>query len=103
VLVLNCGSRIEIKAPAFLTYGAASSPGAVLLPREEWQRLVGAVIVSAVAFKSGALRVVFSTGYHLNVRELGSDKAVYVHRPNKFVWSYQDGKGAMRVFDAHDS
>jgi hypothetical protein len=103
VLVLNCGASIEIIGPAFLTYGAASSPSAVPLPEEDWQRLVGAVVVSAVAFKSGTLRTVFNTGHHLNVRGLRSDMIVHVHKSNEFDWLYQNGKGAMKIFDGHES
>jgi hypothetical protein len=97
-LVLEYDSLLEIKGQAFLTQGASSAPGAVRLPDEEWQGLVGATVVSAVAFKSGALRVVFSTGHHMNVPSQGSDVVIHIRRLGRFDWFYHDGVGVMRVF-----
>ncbi|MET8571899.1 DUF6188 family protein [Streptomyces sp. NPDC004783] len=100
VLMLDRGARLAVKGPACLTYGPASAPGAVPLSGEEWQALVGATVVSAIAFKSGALRVVFSTGHHLNIRGEGPGVAVRVQRPDEFDWSYGGGVGVMKVFGA---
>lgn len=100
VLVLDCGARLAVKGPACLTYGPASAPGAVPLSGEEWQTLVGATVVSAIAFKSGALRTVFSTGHHLNARGESPGLAVRVQKPDVFDWSYRGGVGVMTVFGA---
>ncbi|WP_442802370.1 DUF6188 family protein [Streptomyces sp. CMB-StM0423] len=97
-LMLDCGAGLTIRGPVSLTHGAVSAPGAVPLLGEEWQKLVGATIVSAVAFKSGALRVVFSTGHHLNVRAGRPETMVRIQRPDKFDWSYHGGSGVMRTF-----
>jgi hypothetical protein len=98
VLMLYCGAGLTIRGPAHLTYGPATAPGVGPLPDQEWQRLVGATVVSAIAFKSGALRVVFSTGHHLNFRGEGPEIVIHVQRPEEFDWSYQGGVGVMRVF-----
>jgi hypothetical protein len=97
-LMLDLEARIAVEGPAFLSYGAASAPGAVPLFGEEWRVLVGAAVVSAIAFKSGALRAVFSTGHHLNVKGGWPGLAVRVQKPNEFDWSYREGVGAMKVF-----
>ncbi|MEV6534184.1 DUF6188 family protein [Streptomyces sp. NPDC051639] len=103
VLMLDCEARLAVQGPAFLTYGAASAPGAYPLSDEEWQTLVGAMIVSAIAFKSGALRAVFSTGHHLNIKGGGPGLAVRVQKPDEFEWSYREGAGVMKVFGATTS
>ncbi|MCX5102904.1 DUF6188 family protein [Streptomyces sp. NBC_00439] len=103
VLMLDCEAKLAVQGPAFLTYGAASAPGADLLSGEEWQALVGATVVSAIAFKSGALRAVFSTGHHLNIKGGGPESAVRVQKTDEFEWSYRGGTGVMKVFGATTS
>ncbi|MEY9995035.1 hypothetical protein ABIE67_007067 [Streptomyces sp. V4I8] len=68
VVALAGGVELIFDGPAHLTHGSAAAPGAVPLPAEQWGKLVGATVVSAVAFKSGGLRAVFDTGHHLNVQ-----------------------------------
>ncbi|WP_420481530.1 DUF6188 family protein [Actinopolymorpha pittospori] len=100
VLRLNCGAEVTIRGPVLLTYGSAVAPSVVPLSGEEWQRLVGTAVLSAVAFKSGALRAVFSTGHHLNVRGGGPEIVVHVRKPEEFDWLHEGGVGVMRLFGA---
>ncbi|MFF2008102.1 DUF6188 family protein [Streptomyces sp. NPDC058195] len=100
VLLLESEAGLVVQGQAFLTHGAASAPGADPLSGEEWQALVGATVVSAIAFKSGALRAVFSTGHHLNVRSGEPGLAVRFQKPDEFDWSYREGVGVMKVFGA---
>jgi hypothetical protein len=98
--MLDGEARLAVQGQVFLTYGAVSAPGAVPLSGEEWQTLVGATVVSAIAFKCGALRVVFSTGHHLNIKDGGLGLAIHVQKSDEFDWSYRDGVGVMKVFGA---
>ncbi|WP_328427486.1 DUF6188 family protein [Streptomyces sp. NBC_00443] len=68
VVTLAGGTELTFNGPAELTLGPAAAPGAVPLAAEQWEKLVGSIVVSAVAFKSGGLRAVFNSGHHLNVR-----------------------------------
>ncbi|WP_449066017.1 DUF6188 family protein [Planomonospora algeriensis] len=74
-LLLDGDARVDIESTATLTRGPLSAPDAkpVLLAPERQEvapalALFGAALLSSVAFKSGALRLVFETGTHLNVK-----------------------------------
>jgi hypothetical protein len=71
--VLDSGVQITVG------YGASFTPGSIKAPNADVRtlaqsgkdailRLVGILVVSAVGFKSGALRVVWPNGWQLNVR-----------------------------------
>nr|WTB33331.1 DUF6188 family protein [Streptomyces sp. NBC_00830] len=99
-LTLEGGVELAIVGPVRITHGPAAAPGAVALPVGEADALVGATVLSAVAFRSGSLRVVFSTGHHLNVR--GSDPGVRVdlRKPGEFTWVAQQGAGELTNLDS---
>ncbi|MEU4829910.1 DUF6188 family protein [Streptosporangium sp. NPDC023615] len=74
-LLLDGDAQVDIESTATLTTGPLTAPDAEPLQlapeRQEVApalALFGATIVSSVAFKSGALRLVFDTGTHLNVK-----------------------------------
>ncbi|MFF3440815.1 DUF6188 family protein [Streptosporangium sp. NPDC002721] len=74
-LLLDGDAHVNIETTATLTSGPLSAPDAkpVQLAPERQEvapalALFGATIVSSVAFKSGALRLVFDTGTHLTVK-----------------------------------
>jgi hypothetical protein len=69
-LTLAADWEVVVEAPARLSHGSVRANPAVLLTPESQDvaaalPLFGATILSAVAFKSGALRVVFDNGTHL--------------------------------------
>ncbi|MFD3517447.1 DUF6188 family protein [Streptomyces sp. NPDC058657] len=70
-LVLGSAWEVILEAPVNLSHGSVrTNPPSVLNPETQdvaaALTLFGAEIRSAVAFKSGALRLVFDTGMHLN-------------------------------------
>ncbi|MEU9007006.1 hypothetical protein, partial [Streptomyces sp. NPDC048551] len=71
------------------------APGAGPVTGDGWDRLVGATVLSAVAFRTGALRLVFGTGLHLNVRGTEPGTRASLHRPGAFRWSCGAGTGGM--------
>ncbi|WP_344744083.1 DUF6188 family protein, partial [Streptosporangium vulgare] len=73
-LLLDGDAQVSIASTATLTGGPLSAPDAKpvqLVPERQEVApalaLFGATLVSSVVFKSGALRLVFDTGTHLNV------------------------------------
>jgi hypothetical protein len=101
---LDNGVEIRVSGNALLTVGPATAPGAELLrvsdvSDDQLQRIVGAHILSAVAFKSGSLRVVFSTRHHLNVRSTDPAVTARVLNPGKYEWSYRDSSAHMKIND----
>ncbi|MEV6775727.1 DUF6188 family protein [Streptomyces syringium] len=93
-ILLACGAELKISGTMRLTHGAATSPNAVPVAAEELDGLVGATIASAVAFKSGSLRVVFDTGHHLNAPGGEHKAAAHVRKTGDFDWSHKDGRGS---------
>ncbi|MEU8377730.1 DUF6188 family protein [Streptosporangium sp. NPDC048865] len=75
-LLLDGDVQVSIESTATLTRGPLSAPADAepvqLVPERQEVApalaLFGATVVSSVAFTSGALRLVFDTGTHLNVR-----------------------------------
>lgn len=102
-VILDGGTELKISGPTHLTHGSATAPDAIPLAIEELDGLVGATILSAVAFKSGSLRAVFSTGHHLNVRGGEHKVAIRIHKPGDFDWSHRDGVETMRILGSGDS
>lgn len=93
-VTLADGTEIRVDGSWLLTQGGASAPGASPLPAQALEGAVG----SAVAFKTGGLRVVFRTGLHLTVRPrdtAGTEASV--RKPDAFDWSSRDGACAMRL------
>ncbi|WP_326715659.1 DUF6188 family protein [Streptomyces sp. NBC_01474] len=69
-LALDEGWEVVLETPARLSSGAAhTNPGVLLVPETQDVAaalpLFGTKVVSAVAFKSGTLRMVFEDGTHL--------------------------------------
>jgi Family of unknown function (DUF6188) len=74
-LLFESGITVDIETDALLTRGPLRAPEASPYTlRPEFQdvapalELFTSMVVSAAAFKSGALRLVFDTGRHLNVQ-----------------------------------
>ncbi|MFE0511067.1 DUF6188 family protein [Streptomyces sp. NPDC058964] len=70
VLSLHSDWEIAVEAPVRLSHGPVHVGPSVLLNPETESiapalELLGARVLSAVAFKSGTLRLVFDTGHHL--------------------------------------
>ncbi|MFJ3878622.1 DUF6188 family protein [Streptomyces sp. NPDC090077] len=91
------GALLTVSGPVLLTDGPASAPGAVALPSGEAGLLVGSTVRSAVAFKNGALRMVFGTGHHLNVRAAEPATRIRLWKPGAYCWSWERGTGTMRA------
>jgi hypothetical protein len=92
-LLLDGDTTIDIEQEAFLTHGSARAPGARpirLVPEHQEVApavaLFGCKVLSAVAFKSGVLRLVFDSGHHLTVAP----------HPELHAWSVT-GPGQLRV------
>jgi hypothetical protein len=99
-LLLDSGVQLDIETEALLTHGSLSAPDAVptrLVPERQEVApalaLFGAKIVSAVAFRSGSLRLIFETGSHLNVKPHPRYEAWGAHGPGKLVLVCQPGGG----------
>lgn len=94
-LSLGGGARLVVVGPVRITYGPATAPEPVGLPAGGTDALVGATVLSAVAFRNGSLRVVLSTGHHLNVH--GADPGVWAElcRPGEFTWVSHEGAGRL--------
>jgi hypothetical protein len=72
VFVLDSDVRIIVGEASYFTDGPVTGPEVDKtelrqIDRGLLQRSVGARIVSAIGFKSGALRIVLDNGWHLNV------------------------------------
>ena|SRR5437879_7724645 len=72
-ITLDSGARIIVGYGAYISQGSAQAPNADLRTLADpgadvLRHWIGSPIVSAVGFKSGALRVVLGNGWHLNVK-----------------------------------
>jgi hypothetical protein len=99
-LLLDSGAEVELESEALLTHGPLSAPGAEpvrLVPERQEVApalaLFGAEVLSAVVFKSGALRLVFNSGSRLNVKPHPKYEAWGVHGPGKLHLVCQPGGG----------
>ncbi len=99
-LLLDSGAQLVVETEDLLTDGAAAGPNAEpahLVPaRQEVTpalALFGTEILSAVAFKSGSLRLVFSTGAHLSVTADAQYEAWGAHGPGSLCLVCQPGGG----------
>lgn len=86
VLVLDSDWEVALEAPVNLSHGTLHANPSVLLKPESQDIaaalvLFGAKVLSAVAFKSGALRLVFDTGHHLTCSSDPSFEAWQVTGP----------------------
>ncbi|MCX4962402.1 DUF6188 family protein [Streptomyces virginiae] len=93
---------LTVAGPVLLTDGPETAPGAVAVAGEEWGRLVGATVLSAIVFKYGSLRLVFSTGHHLNVRGSEPGMEASLRQPGVFRWSSRQGVSAMEALGTED-
>ncbi|MEV7233061.1 DUF6188 family protein [Streptomyces sp. NPDC051020] len=85
-LVLEAGWDVSPEAPARLSAGSLRADPGVLLTSEAQDvagvlPLFGTKVLSAVAFKSGALRMVFAGGTHLNRSPNASFEAWQITEP----------------------
>ncbi|MGW6707039.1 DUF6188 family protein [Streptomyces sp. NPDC054956] len=102
VLALDSDGEVAIEAPVSLSHGTVQANPSVLLTPESWEVeavrvLLGAKVLSAVAFKSGDLRLVFDTGHHLNCRFDPSFEAWQVKGPGGWLFASLPG-GDLAVF-----
>ncbi|PWI05578.1 hypothetical protein DIZ27_38510 [Streptomyces sp. NWU339] len=86
VLALDSDWEVALEAPVDLSHGTARANPSVLLNPESQDvagalALFGANVLSAVAFKSGTLRLVFDTGHHLTCSSDPSFEAWQVTGP----------------------
>jgi hypothetical protein len=86
VLALDSDWEVALEAPVNLSHGTVHANPSVLLKPESQDvaaalALFGAKVLSAVAFKSGTLRLVFDTGHHLNCSSDPSFEAWQVTGP----------------------
>ncbi|MCX4747343.1 DUF6188 family protein [Kitasatospora sp. NBC_01287] len=89
---LDPPGEITVGADALFTKGAVTAPGANPTPlsqfsKDEVRQTVGTEILSAVAFNSGALRVVFNHGWHLNVSSKGLFVPAAVKSGESVTWT----------------
>lgn len=96
--------RFQLEPPGEVTVGpgalftdgptAATGPGVKnlgQLDHEDVERSCGAQILSAVAFKNGALRVVLDNGWHLNVRAAEPFVPASVTSGGEVIWTRSGG------------
>ncbi|MFB7337023.1 DUF6188 family protein [Streptomyces adustus] len=114
VLALDADWEAAWQVPVSLSHGTVHANPSVLLNPESQDvaaalALFGAKVLSAVAFKSGTLRLVFDTGHHLTCSSDPSFEAWQVTVPTGWrfaslpggglaVWS---GSGASESYPRH--
>ncbi|MET8630592.1 DUF6188 family protein [Kitasatospora sp. NPDC004669] len=89
--VLEPSGEVIVGCGALWTEGPVTAPGARPATLDQCekgqiQQATGASILSAVGFKSGALRVVFSNGWHLNVKSEGPFVPASVKSSGTVIW-----------------
>ncbi|MBO0802098.1 MAG: hypothetical protein J2P25_03360 [Nocardiopsaceae bacterium] len=105
VIYLDGGAEITVSGDALVSKGSIWAPGSTALrvadmTDEELQELAGSTVFSAVAFKSGSLRIVFSTAHHLNVCASNEKASARVRQPGSYEWSCHDQSVEMVVHDS---
>lgn len=101
---LDSGAVITVGPDTVLTQGAVTAPAAEIVrvadvPDVELEALAGKIILSAVAFKTGSLRIVLDNGRHLNTRASDTGAAARIDWPGQFIWSYGDAGPEMTIMD----
>ncbi|MFJ4845644.1 MULTISPECIES: DUF6188 family protein [unclassified Streptomyces] len=96
VLALDSGWEVAMEAPVKLSHGTAHANPSVLLNPESQDvaaslALFGAKVLSAVAFKTGTLRLVFDTGHHLTCSSDPSFEAWQVTGPSGWCFASLPG------------
>lgn len=93
LLILEGGAEIAFNDGAVISKGSVKGDGYSFEFREKADEglgfLVGAEVLSAVAFKSGSLRVVFDSGWHLNVRSSDDGAYARVRVPGVLDWTFR--------------
>jgi Family of unknown function (DUF6188) len=109
-LTLDVGWEVVLEGPALLSDGSVHTdpdPGMRLTPRAQdvaaALQLFGAGILSAVAFKTGSLRVVFDTGAHLNCPVDPSYEAWQIIGPRGWRFTSLPGGDLAVWTDQHDT
>ncbi|MET9294989.1 DUF6188 family protein [Streptomyces sp. NPDC003077] len=109
-LLLGTDSRVVLEAPCRLSHGSAGGKVLydMLVPERQEVApalaLFGVKVVSAVAFKTGSLRLVFENGLHLDCQAdssfeawqltgLGGWRFVSLPGGELAVWSGAEGRG----------
>ncbi|MGI5338080.1 DUF6188 family protein [Streptomyces sp. CA-181903] len=98
VLALDSEWEVALESPAGLSHGTARTNPPVPLKPESQDvaaalHLFRAKVLSAVAFKSGALRLVFDTGHHLTCPSDPSFEAWQVTGPTGWRFVSLPGGG----------
>lgn len=106
VIVLDSGGQVRVSTEALLTPGPLAAYD--IIPQRvsevcesQIDLLVGAVVLSAVVFKNGRLRIVFSTGQHLNDSPSDHDADSFVTVPASFEWRRMLGIATLNILN-HD-
>ncbi|MFD7282316.1 DUF6188 family protein [Streptomyces sp. NPDC059862] len=102
VLALDSDWEVALEAPVNLSQGTVHAAPSVLLKPESQDvagalALFGANVLSAVAFKSGTLRLVFDTRHHLTCSSDPSFEAWQVTGPTGWRFASLPG-GALAVW-----
>lgn len=90
---LDPPGRITVGSAALLTHGSLRAPEAdpKMLRQcghDQARQATDAPIVSAVGFKNGALRIVFDTGWHLNIKATGPFVPASVTSDDTIIWTH---------------
>ncbi|MFD0416856.1 DUF6188 family protein [Streptomyces sp. NPDC127108] len=107
-LLLGSDACVVLEAPFQLSWGSAAGDGPqdMLDPGQQdvaaALALFGATILSAVAFKTGVLRLVFDNGLHLNCRANPSFEAWQVAGPGDWRFVSLPG-GDLAVWSGAES
>lgn len=93
---LDSDWEVVLEAPVYLSAGSLpANERSELLPQTQdvaaALRLFGTEVLSAVAFKSGALRMVFSSGTHLNCPASPSFEAWQITGPRGWIFVSMPG------------
>lgn len=99
-LLLEGDASVCIEQPASLSVGAVDTPGAEvrhLVPERQQVgaalELFGSRVLSSVAFTTGALRIVFDNGVHLDVASTEAYEAWSARGPGSMCVVSQPGGG----------
>jgi hypothetical protein len=95
---LEGGVRISLRGTPSITVGSITAPGnrgrTPDIP-SGLALIAGAKVLSVVVFKSGALRMVFDNGVHLNFSTRAGDDEAGIVSPDGLTWKI--AKNAARV------